>query len=77
MDYRGIPLCNRGRRLTTPPSLFIAAPFDSYSLYPFFHEFLLRQADLISSTPSVAYNFPRVSEENRYLLENPSSLYIF
>lgn len=37
------------------------------------------QADLISSTPSVAYNFPRVGEENRYslALEKPSSLYVF
>lgn len=81
MDYRGIPLCNRGRRPALLSSLF----FFFYRRPPreaLVMSFLPREAsssgaDLISTTPSVAYNFPRVGLENRYLPGTSRRFYTF
>lgn len=57
---------SRPRHLTVFSVPFYRRPFpESHSLCLLSSlEFLPREADLISSTPGVAYNFPRVDQES-------------
>jgi len=77
MDYHGIPLCNRDHRLTALSlslSLFITASFRQSLVISFLSRASFSEADLISSTLNVAYNFPRVGEKS--ILAGIPSLYL-
>lgn len=77
MDYRGIPLCNRGRLLAALSSFFIAAPFltRSHSLYPFFPQGSSSRKHTLFPQRPTSRIILHASAKNRYLLQ--ALLYTF
>jgi len=64
MDYHGIPLCNRSSSFRSSLVPFYQRSLRQSLVTSFLSRTRSSEAELISLTPSVAYNSPRVGEES-------------